>query len=818
MHRRIIKVFLGSPGDLGPEREAAFKVVQEINQSSADFWKCQIDLVGWEYTVSRYGRAQAIINQELEQCEYFIGMIWQKWGSPPGGEGHPYTSGFEEEFRRSVERREREGQPEISLLFKTPEPSRTQDPGPELTKVTNFKREITDGKAILYQEFRDVGEFESKFRSLLIEYVQGLILQSQQVEQVSEAGTEIKAEEVDRSPDHKESLLLDGKVRQFVQELLARPNSSETVSAADVARFRLAANIVGVVGNDKAEIGAHDANLLYAEKESFDFSEREVSTLITTGLSSFNNANAPLWHWIAASKHGVEGALAWQSLINTAETKANAITCLALAGCDLGRGVGKLSRNEIIDYWMANDPDSLSAKAAVKYLGSCGVREDIGRLRPLFKNSDSNVSDGAINSAIEISTRHDRDEALEILLAEQPSAISPRLLQVMFTEPQSIKTATLTRAATHRAADVRRRAISILVEREALTDEEASDYLSDGDAEVRYIVLEYLQGRGRLFSDKEAKAVLLRAKNPPTSGLLSFASGAVNEGRQQHERFSHSSLMRLSETELRSRILDASAHDFDLTIALYDRYFKICESELLHAVSDRFSAEFNRRIVVQRERFGSMGAETVKKTEELSEFIRSGVVQQALSIICRKGGQNGLAVVRDTIDEGTVTFAREFTDYLCKYGSVEDGPRIGALVERHNFRGLGILTFNASDDYIYAAKALLKLYSKRVADLLAMEFSTSLRSAIVSEMSSRQFSALADSAVIEFLNSENESIRKAAALKVVLGLTKARVTKLLDRYINQQSYRYYNVIHWLDIAVSLPPVMAKRVAYGFLTK
>jgi hypothetical protein len=115
--RKIIRVFLASPGDLPEERRAAKVVVDETNYGFANELGYQIELVGWEDTVSVYGRPQAIINAELDRCELFLGLMWKRWGTPPAADG-PYTSGFEEEFRRSVDRRRNEGRPEISLLFK----------------------------------------------------------------------------------------------------------------------------------------------------------------------------------------------------------------------------------------------------------------------------------------------------------------------------------------------------------------------------------------------------------------------------------------------------------------------------------------------------------------------------------------------------------------------------------------------------------------------------------------------------------------------------------------------------------------------------
>ena len=110
--RKIVKVFLASPGDLPEERRAAKSVVDEYNALTADEFGYQVELIGWEDTVSVYGRPQATINRDLERCELFIGLMWRKWGTPPDVSG-VYSSGFEEEFETSVQRRSSEDRPEI---------------------------------------------------------------------------------------------------------------------------------------------------------------------------------------------------------------------------------------------------------------------------------------------------------------------------------------------------------------------------------------------------------------------------------------------------------------------------------------------------------------------------------------------------------------------------------------------------------------------------------------------------------------------------------------------------------------------------------
>ena len=73
--RRVLHAFLASPGDLEEERKAIRDVVDEFNRLWADELGYQVDLVGWEETVAGYGRPQHLINQDVDRCDLFIGMI-----------------------------------------------------------------------------------------------------------------------------------------------------------------------------------------------------------------------------------------------------------------------------------------------------------------------------------------------------------------------------------------------------------------------------------------------------------------------------------------------------------------------------------------------------------------------------------------------------------------------------------------------------------------------------------------------------------------------------------------------------------------------
>ena len=168
--RKIVRVFLASPSDLPEERRAVHSAVTEFNQTLAEVFGYQIELFGWEDTVSRFGRPQHIINYEVDRCDLFLGMLWKRWGTPPDADG-AYSSGFEEEFQRSVDSHQRTNSPEISLFFKNIENDLTKDPGEQLQKVLDFRNRIIRQKSLLFERFDTYQDMEPLARRCLINYV-----------------------------------------------------------------------------------------------------------------------------------------------------------------------------------------------------------------------------------------------------------------------------------------------------------------------------------------------------------------------------------------------------------------------------------------------------------------------------------------------------------------------------------------------------------------------------------------------------------------------------------------------------------------------
>lgn len=86
-------VFIASPGGLEAEREAFRSSLEKYNRQDGNARQVQYSPVGWETTLRGVGRPQELINRDVEQSDYLVLLLWDRWGTRPSG-GGPFTLGI----------------------------------------------------------------------------------------------------------------------------------------------------------------------------------------------------------------------------------------------------------------------------------------------------------------------------------------------------------------------------------------------------------------------------------------------------------------------------------------------------------------------------------------------------------------------------------------------------------------------------------------------------------------------------------------------------------------------------------------------------
>lgn len=168
------RVFIASPGGLDAEREAFRRTLAEHNDADALERGCMFLPIGWEMTLPGVGRPQKLINEDVRRCDYFVLVLGDRWGSLPDSKKTArYSSGTEEEYHIALECYDDTSQPmrQIVVFFKAPPVGQVGDPGPQLKKVLDFKKELESNKQLLFATFDELSGFEQRLRKHLAQWV-----------------------------------------------------------------------------------------------------------------------------------------------------------------------------------------------------------------------------------------------------------------------------------------------------------------------------------------------------------------------------------------------------------------------------------------------------------------------------------------------------------------------------------------------------------------------------------------------------------------------------------------------------------------------
>jgi hypothetical protein len=814
--RKIIRVFLASPGDLGDERSIAKNVVDEFNNMLADTFGYQVELMGWEDTVSAYGRPQAVINQDLERCELFIGMMWMRWGTPPDKEGK-YTSGFEEEFELSIARRKKTNKPEITMFFKDIEEGRLEDPGQDLNKVIEFKKNIESKKELLFSPFKDTNDFEKKFRRRITKYISGLFEVDKKVGEEGSAKLKKPVQSDIQSSSKKTSANpLSPEGHKFLQTFLAKTDiadNADAITSLEVARFRLLANTISKPGNQEPFLGVHDANIIYSNKNDVVFGKKEIFRLVDCGLKNIKYSNVPLWYWYSLQEKVLKDAFVFKSLGFSEENKCiGALEAMMLVGAKLP--VEKnMGRPFFINGWFSDDTPNNVKLSALSYLKHHGLYEDLPLIQAEFDRSNSQTAKSSIEAILSIQLRSNRKKAVETALKTQFETIDNKLIKQVISGELSVDEDLLRLGLKHRNAEVRLACVNKLKNDDKLTLNDAKTLAEDDVASIRNAALHTLLLQNQLFTDEEVKNILVKPDGQKAAGILSSATSHARdkEGEKHYSNYLSRKLYEIDEKSLAEKIKSSPFYDTLPYFVLCERYFEKYSGQLRKNVDDLFESFFDKGVKLLGK---SLLGDTLSKRRDTGLIIRQHLVRKGLDVLCRKNHAEDLARVRNNYRSNFVKSSVDEVEYLKKWGEWDDIPYIIKAEEHYTTsttRRASFLSFSINDGWhCLIAEAIYNIGCSRLEELLGMDMPERVFVEIINISAIVKFSQLSDSIIFTMLNNEKDDIRKSCSLKCIQSFKKSRLKAILNDYMSRDDCRYYNVIHWLDFGVAMPKGITKK--------
>lgn len=808
---QLISVFIGSPSGLEEERRAALRVVKEINEANSEHWGCQLKLVGWEETLPGHGRPQELINQDLDRCDYFVGVLFDHWGSPTGTGESKYSSGFQEEYERAKSRMEAGQMQDMTVYFREIPSERLRDPGQSLQRVMSFREECFAKKDALYKVYDNIQDFESKVRAKLtaIGWSEHELKRTKKDIHNKAEMPQLRAQAF--QPTESDQIpLLDEKTKKFVTEILGRSSVWEETSSSDVARLRLVAMSLQRSGNDESVLGNHDANLIFQKRADIDLPDTEIRALLECGIKSFDHQNVPLWHWLSEyekSKHNLD-ILSYLATFGNENQQSNAIRLLTLLGKQPPDQDEVITREFTIRRWMSKDGKPGVFASAIKFLQLHGMAADIPLLQDYFEKFTTQKRAAVGQAIIAIEAKVSETRAIERALKIGVDELSDLLVGQLFSHSSSLKTELLLKCIESPASGIRREAATILSERRELDSSVADTLLSDPDLAVRLCAVEALEMSGKGLNEDIVKEVLLDVKKT-ASAIASYAHNETDTTYYELYR--------------RNRVLEKDFLDLDYEFEPWE-FFSTEETEVLFIchtrkvqktlrtyLEDGFEKYINDRFEKFKIAFGN-NQSIVENAEKHIPYQRQSLVSVGLEALSELRVASDLSLIRSVVDTQEIYFSEALFSYFAKIGDWTDLPRI-MKIKGFRLQDTKIpLVSRAASPVNEKAAAILSVSRTRIADLLSEDLEFMLRRAVMSGLSSKDVLGLEDDIIIQGLNHEDDKCRTLLALKCSQYLPKKRLKTLMDNYVNLEGYRYYNSIHWLDLGVSMSRSIAKSVA------
>jgi hypothetical protein len=152
-----VRVFIGSPGDVGAERKALTQTIEDLNIGFASSRKIVLEVAKWETHVwPGFGNdAQSVINDRIGEYDIFIGVFWNRFGTPTGRA----ASGSAEEFERAYALWKEHKRPSLMLYFRrSPVDLASIEEIRQKQQLLEFKESLHRLGA-LFREYSDIEEF-----------------------------------------------------------------------------------------------------------------------------------------------------------------------------------------------------------------------------------------------------------------------------------------------------------------------------------------------------------------------------------------------------------------------------------------------------------------------------------------------------------------------------------------------------------------------------------------------------------------------------------------------------------------------------------
>jgi len=181
-----IKLFVSSPSDVLAERNIVEDTVQQINKNEGLEKSFNINIYRWENDFKpEWDTYQKQINKELVDTDIFVGILWNRFGTPTD----EYFSGTEEEFEKTLELVKKGKKIEL-CFYKC---MKTEGFNSNDSKQLDQKKRVNDffckynNNVFSTFDYKDTRKFEEKIRHDILAKVYSILSRTNNLEIINES-------------------------------------------------------------------------------------------------------------------------------------------------------------------------------------------------------------------------------------------------------------------------------------------------------------------------------------------------------------------------------------------------------------------------------------------------------------------------------------------------------------------------------------------------------------------------------------------------------------------------------------------------------
>lgn len=783
--RRVVVAFLASPGDLVEERKAAFEVVDGVNDVFARTIGWEIDLLGWEDTMPGQNRPQALINQDVDRCDLFIGTLWRRWGSPTG----THSSGFDEEFSRAMARRQESGSPEIWLFFKGVDPQSLADPGDELRRVMAFRDARVAARDVLFKEYEDIDEWTVRLQRFLIRYLlqaysNDLAEGERQASTPtgsshgSESGTPPATAEHEEAAERQAVQALTA----LVDVVLGRDEQTPHLSMLARASVVATAHYSDLYSQDTYT--GRQLDVLFRAREDVELTNQELMVLIRT-LVVGQIGRSPGWYWLRHIWEPVIIRFLGHMALNEADPQARQGALRWLAASQLPPEVAFSDSEGSIVRMLSDDQPWVRSECA-NYLALCGSAATLRQLQLMVTDSEPPILRYVAQAVIDLSARVSSSDKAWSRIVADPSVNAETALQSMGSRGNQIPSTNLRAGLADRRAEVRSYAMEVLGKLGVLEKEELITFIADNSHKVAISAYEALERRSDVSFEE-----------------LSDALGKLTEAHSGTALYAHDAEMkavrRLEEYVLGGWADDPVSGKRSSAFRALALRGQIRVEDLRRDVESQCQRFLDERRQALTALAGPEHAEALDLSQDLREWMRAEFLEACLAALAEHGGHEDAELGLAYLSHRGYGVARAAIALVSRSGNPSHAAEL--LSAREKLYG------EDRESAIQAALNLDGSLDGPVTELVQSADVTDVTAALRHLLSSQDDPVR--HLVEPLLHSSNEVIRRIATEYVGLTYSIDDLVTLLDEYQSSSSY-YYNVIALLDLYAWGPGSIALR--------